>query len=82
MNAHPFQVRKQASGRTASEKFVVVKRGGGRVSTWPHAVREHAQAEADELNIGAMVKSFDEDQRPYDVRRAEAEALYRAEVGR
>jgi hypothetical protein len=79
---HPFRVRKQSSSRALSETFVVVKLNGGRVSTWPHTTREAAQTEADDLNIGAMVKPQDEDPRPYDVRRAEAAAAYRAEVGR
>lgn len=83
MSAHPYAVRKQASGRAASVKFIVVKNpNGGRVSTWPHGTRESAQTEADDLNIAAMVKDHAEDPRPYDVRLAEARATYQAEVGR
>lgn len=77
---HPYAVRKQSSGRTFSETYIVIHRPSkGRVTTWAHGTRESAQAEADQLNIGEMVKDYDEDQRPYDVRRAEAEAAYHAE---
>lgn len=79
--AHPYVVRKQSSGRTFSETFVVVRNPGGRrVTTIPHVTRETAQAEADALNIGALVLDHADDPRPYAVRRAEAEAAYREEV--
>ena len=76
---HPYQVRKQTSGRSWDTFIVVRNPGGRRVSTWPHSTRESAQAAADDLNIGEMVKPHSEDPRPYEVRRAEAEAAYRAE---
>lgn len=80
---HPFQVRKVTSGRTGVTKFIVVKNPGGRrVTVHAHFLREGAQADADELNIAALVKPHAEDPRPYDVRLAEAEADYWAEVGR
>jgi hypothetical protein len=72
----PFIVRGQSSGYGVFEKYIVVKRDGGRVTTWPHSTREAAQAEADELNIGAMVKDFADDPRPYRTRLDEAERQY------
>lgn len=77
---HPFAVRKTTSGYNGITKFLVVRNPGGRrVSVHAHLTRESAQAAADDLNIGAMVKDFDLDPRPYAVRRAEAEATYRAD---
>jgi hypothetical protein len=59
--------------------YVVVRNPGGkRVSTHPHLTLGSAQAEADELNISSLIKDFDQDPRPYEVRRAEAAAAYRA----
>lgn len=81
--ARPFRVRRQSSGYASSEKFIVVMLRPGqpasRVTTWPHVTRESAQAEADRLNIGHMVKDYADDPRPYVERRAEAEAAYRAQ---
>jgi hypothetical protein len=75
---HPFTVRAQSSGYTRSETFIVVRNPGGRrVTVNPHYAREHAQADADALNIAAMVKDEADDPRPYRVRYAEAEAAYR-----
>jgi hypothetical protein len=72
-----FTVRKQSSGYTLSETYYVWKLGAGRVSV--HAgTRECAQSDADDLNIGDLVKPHAEDPRPYAVRRAEAGAAYRA----
>jgi hypothetical protein len=72
-----FSVRKQVSGWTGDEKFiVVVKKTGSRVTVHAHLVREHAQAHADQLNIGEMVKPYAEDPRPYDVRLEEARCTY------
>lgn len=79
---HPYQVRKQTSGRSWDTYIVVKNPGGRRVSTWPHTTRETAQADADDLNIQAMVKPYAEDSRPYEVRLAEATATYRMEVKR
>lgn len=77
--AHPYAVRKVTSGRTGRESFIVVKNPGGRrVSVHAAMHRTTAQAEADELNIGAMVKDHAEDPRPYAERLAEATAAYRA----
>jgi hypothetical protein len=76
---HPFVVRKVSSGYTGRESFIVVKNPGARrVSVHASVTRETAQVEADTLNIGAMVKNYDEDPRPYAERLAEAEAAYRA----
>jgi hypothetical protein len=64
-------------------KYLVVRNPGGkRVSVHASVTREGAQASADDLNIGAMVKDHAEDPRPYAERRAEAEAAYREETGR
>lgn len=83
MTRHPFRVRKQSSGRTFSETYIVVMNPGGRrVTVHPHRTRETAQAEADRLNIAELVKDYDQDPRPYDVRLAEAEAAYRADTER
>lgn len=80
MAKHPFSVRKQSSGYTLSEKYIVVKNPGGkRVSVHAHHTREEAVHAADTLNIAEMVKPYDQDPRPYAVRRAEAETAYRAE---
>ena len=75
-----YRVRKQSSGYTFSETFYVIdsQRGNRRVSVHASTTREGAQADADELNIGAMVKDYVDDPRPYDVRRAEAEAAFRS----
>ena len=79
---HPYAVRKQASGYSGATTYIVVRNPGGRrVSVHAHVTRESAQAAADELNIGAMVKDHADDPRPYAQRRAEAEAAYRAERG-
>lgn len=51
--------------------------GGKRVSTWPHRTREGAQEEADQLNVAASIRPYDEDPRPYAVRAEEAELLHR-----
>ena len=57
---HPFAVRKQSSGYTFSETFIVVRNPGGhRVTVHAHRTREGAQSEADQLNIGAMVQDYD-----------------------
>lgn len=79
---HPYQVRKQTSGRSWDTFIVVLNPGGRRVSANPHVTRESAQASADDLNIGAMVKPHAEDPRPYAERHTEAAAAYRAETGR
>jgi hypothetical protein len=77
-----YTVRKQSSGYAFSETFYVYDLvGKGRVSV--HAgTRETAQAEADSLNVSDLVKKHAEDPRPYDVRRAEAQAKYEAITGR
>lgn len=74
---HRYSVRKQVSGYSGSESFFVYdKDRKARVSV--HAMsREQANASADDLNIGAMVRPHAEDSRPYTVRRAEAEKIYR-----
>lgn len=80
MKRHPFAVRQVRSGYTGERKYIVVKNPGGhRVTVHAHVTRESAQADADQLNIGAMVRDYADDQRPYEVRRAEAEAAYRGE---
>lgn len=80
--SHPFRVRAQTSGYNGVTQYIVVKLRDGRarrVSTEPLS-KGQAQAQADQLNIGAMVKDYDDDPRPYAVRRAEAEAAYRSEA--
>lgn len=80
MTKHPFVVRQVKSGYTGIVKYMVVKNPGGhRVSTELHLSRESAQAAADDLNVGAMVKDHADDPRPYAIRLAEAEAAYYTE---
>lgn len=77
---HPFQVRKVTSGRVSGETWIVVMNPGGRrVSVHAHHSRRSAQLEADDLNVGAMVKPHAEDPRPYAERLAEAQAAYDTE---
>lgn len=78
----PYTVRETTSGRTGVTKYVVVLNPGSRrVSNEAHLTRDGAQAAADQLNIGAMVRDHDVDPRPYAVRLAEAEAAYFAAAG-
>jgi hypothetical protein len=63
-------------GRGGDTYIVVRNPGGRRVTTHPHRTRDGAQAEADRLNVGSLVKDYDEDPRPYEVRLAEAEQIY------
>jgi hypothetical protein len=73
----PFQVREQTSGRSGVTSYVVVRNPGGRrVSTEPSPVREIAEAQARDLNVGSLVLDHAEDPRPYDERRAEAGRVY------
>ncbi len=84
MSTTPYRVRKQSSGYTRSDTFIVVKVTDGRtqrVTVNPHRTREGAQADADELNIGALVKDYAADPRPYAERHAEAAAAYQAARG-
>lgn len=75
--AGKFSVRKMVSGRNGDVRWIVVKNPGGRrVSVHAEILRSVAQATADRLNISAMVKDYAEDPRPYEVRRAEAEAAF------
>lgn len=77
---HPYAVRQTTSGYNGVTKYLVVKNPGGRrVSVHAHVTRQSAQFEADDLNIGALVKPHAEDPRPYEERRAEAAAAYYAE---
>lgn len=76
---HPFMVRKM-TGRGGVKWIVVRNPGGRRVSVHSTPIRSAAQAQADELNIGAMVRPAAEDDRPYEVRRAEAAAAYRRQA--
>ena len=79
----PYRVRKQSAGsRGTFDAYIVVKLGGGRATTWPHVNRADAQAEADRLNVGDMVRDYAEDPRPYDVRRADAQRDYEERVAR
>lgn len=82
MTGHPFKVRKVTSGYSGGESFVVVRNPGGRRVSVHSMSQEQAQADADGLNIGAMVRPHAEDSRPYAERLAEAEVSYRMEQGR
>lgn len=76
---HPFRVRKQSSGWTTSETFIVVQLRDGRahrVTVNPYGTRQGAEANADDLNIAAGTAPFNEDPRPWEVRRAEAAERY------
>jgi hypothetical protein len=68
------------SGYTGVSKYYVYDlKAKDRVTVHAYLTRSGAQLEADGLNIGDMVKPHAEDPRPYEVRRAEAEAKYRAQ---
>lgn len=74
-----YTVRKQTSGYNGNVRYYVYDTvSQGRVTVHAYLGRDAAQASADYLNIGDMVKSYDDDPRPYEVRYAEAEAAYRA----
>lgn len=71
-----YIVRTTTSGYNGVTRYNVFRVGGGRVSVHAHATRDAAQVHADELNIGAMVKDYDQDPRPYEERLAEARMAY------
>jgi len=73
-----FTVRKTTSGYNGITKYVVYN-GPKRVTVHAYGTRESAQANADELTIGAMVKDHAEDPRPYKDKLAEARAQFRAQ---
>lgn len=75
-----YRVRQTKSGYNGDVKYLVHLLGRGRVSVHAHHTRDSAQAAADRLNVGAMVRDHHEDPRPYDVRLAEAQAVYDAWV--
>lgn len=70
----PFVPRKQV-GR-GGEKWIVAHKRKGRVTVHPFLTRQSAQVAADDLNIAERVRPYDEDSRPYDIRRAEARREY------
>lgn len=70
----PFTTRKVTS--------VVMNPGSRRVTVHAYSDRRDAQVAADSLNVGELVKIAAEDDRPYAVRRAEAEATYAVLVAR
>lgn len=73
-----YTVRKQSSGRAASVGYFVFNtQDEQRVSVHASRRRDSAQHEADQLNIAALVLDHADDPRPYDLRRAEADAAYR-----
>jgi len=78
-NKHPYAVRQQRSGYTGQVSYIVVLNPGGRRVSVHAMSREQAQASADGLNIGAMVKDYADDPRPYAERLAEAQALHARE---
>jgi hypothetical protein len=74
-----YTVRKMTSGYTGLSKYYVYDLvGKGRVTVHAHLMRADAQVEADSLNVSDMVKPYDEDPRPYEVRLAEAQAAFDA----
>lgn len=78
----PYVVRKQSSGRTLSETYIVVRNPGAqRVSVHGAISKVTAQHEADQLNIGTLVRDYADDPRPYAVKRAEAEQRYQEMKG-
>jgi hypothetical protein len=73
-----YTVRKRTSGYDGGVSFIVWDtERKSRVSVVPNLTRQQAQASADDLNIGDMVRPHAEDPRPYAERRAEAERIYR-----
>jgi hypothetical protein len=73
-----YSINKVTSGYNGDERWIVVKNPGRhRVSVQAHRSRRSAEFTAEALNIQELVKSPEEDPRSYQVRRAEAEALYR-----
>lgn len=78
-----YRVRQQKSGYNGGVTFYVYDLvGKGRVTVHAHSVRESAQVDADNLNVSDMVRDYDEDPRPYAVRRAEAIATFESATGR
>lgn len=75
-----YVVRKQSSGRTASESFYVARRGGGRVSVHASRTRGAAEVEAEALNVASLVLDHESDPRPYEARLAEAREAWTAAV--
>ena len=75
MVKHPFSVRKM-SGRGGVKYVVVLNPGQRRVSVHAHVTKDTAWIDADQLNIGALVRDHAEDPRPYEIRLAEATAAY------
>lgn len=76
-----FVVRKQASGYSSSVRYKVVRKAtGGRVQSGYDHTEQSAQAAADQLNIGELVRPWTLDPRPYEERLAEAERIYREAV--
>jgi hypothetical protein len=71
-----FTVRTTTSGHNGMTKYPVYN-GPRRVSVHAYGTREGAQANADELNIGAMIKDHAEDPRPYQEKLADARAEFR-----
>lgn len=73
-----YRVRATTSGYNGVTKYNVWDTARkGRVNVVAHHSREGAQMQADDLNIGDMVRDHADDPRPYAVRLAEAEAAYR-----
>lgn len=73
MTKRRYTVRKQSSGYTRSDTFYVydlVQKG--RVTVHAHQSPTSAQIDADRLEIGAMVRDYEDDPRPYAERLAEA----------
>lgn len=71
-----FTVRTTTSGYNGITKYLVYN-GSKRVTVHAYGTRESAQANADELTIGAMVKDHAVDPRPYADRLAEARVAFR-----
>ena len=78
-----YRVRKQSSGRTSSVTYYVYDlQQKARVSVHASHSSRSAQYEADALNVQDMVRDYESDPRPYDLRHAEARATYERVTGR
>lgn len=77
-----FTTRQQSSGYTRSVTYFVYDTvQKGRVTVHAALARRSAQCDADRLNAAELVLDHADDPRPYEVRRAEAEAAYAAARG-
>lgn len=77
MKKQRYTTSKMTSGYNGVSRYYVYDTvSKGRVTVHAHLMRSTAELQADQLNISDMVKPYDEDPRPYEVRLAEATEAY------